>query len=93
MKYRHKRTGKVVEVPDAEAFRYRNRRWELVTEPSAFRHQPAGQDWEPTEVPQGTIAEVLAWVGDNDLRRQSALTVERAGKNRKTLIDKLTAES
>lgn len=84
-KFRHVRTGKVIDVPDEDAHWYRNDRY-------IFLHQlqPAGQDWEPAQVPKGTVAEVLAWVGDDNLRRQSALTVERAGKNRKGIIEALT---
>lgn len=42
------------------------------------------------EVPVGTVVEVLEWVGDNPARRAAALEVERAGKNRKTVIEALT---
>lgn len=43
-----------------------------------------------SEVPDGTVAEVLDWAGDDPDRRQAALEVERAGKNRKTVIEALT---
>jgi len=79
--FRHKRTGKVVEVPDDEARRYRNSRWiPISTEPQAVQIQ----------VPEGTVAEVLAWVGDDLDRRRAALEAEREGKRRKTLLMALT---
>lgn len=84
-KFYYSRTKKVVDIPDDRAEEYEQRRWYT----RLHEHQPAGQDWEPSQVPTGTIAEVLAWVGDDDLRRQSALTVERAGKNRKGIIEAL----
>lgn len=80
--FKHKRTGRIVEVSANDAFRFNNARYELV-------HEAAGQDWEPENVPSGTVAEVLAWVGDSDLRRQSALTVERAGRKRKGILEAL----
>lgn len=85
MRFRHKRTGRIIDVTDSEAFRYSNSRYEVLHE-----HMAGNPDWGPGNVPRGTVAEVLAWVGDDDLRRQSALTVERAGKNRKSLIEALT---
>jgi|SRR5262245_24273729 len=42
-------------------------------------------------VPAGTIAEVLAWVGDDPARAQQALDAELAGQNRSTLISQLEA--
>jgi hypothetical protein len=83
-KFQHVRTGKVIDVPDEDARRYRNARYIPL-----HQHQSAGQSWEPDQVPRGTVAEVLAWVGDDDLRRQSALTVERAGKKRLGIIEAL----
>jgi hypothetical protein len=38
------------------------------------------------DVPDGTIDEVKAWVGDDPDRAQRALESERAGQNRTTLI-------
>ena len=40
-------------------------------------------------VPEGTAAEVLAWVGDDPARAQAALEAEEAGQQRSTLISKL----
>jgi hypothetical protein len=87
VKYFYSRTKKIVDIPDHLAEEYDRRRW-YQRLPDG-QHQPPGQDWEPSEVPNGTVAEVLAWVGDDDLRRQSALTVERDGKRRATLLKAL----
>jgi hypothetical protein len=43
------------------------------------------------DVPQGTIAEVLAWVGDDRERAQAALDAEYEGAIRSTLIAQLEA--
>lgn len=72
----HKRTGRTVTVGEGLADRYRNSgRW---TEASA-----------PLVVPSGTVAEILAWVGDDPLRAVAARIVEERGKNRKSLLDAL----
>jgi hypothetical protein len=39
--------------------------------------------------PEGTVSEVLAWVGDDAGRAQQALEAEQAGKQRATLISEL----
>lgn len=84
MKYYYSRTKRIVDIPDDRTEEYDRRRWyQRLPE---GQHQPPGQPWEPAEVPDGTVAEVLAWVGDDDLKRQSALTVEREGKQRATLL-------
>lgn len=44
-----------------------------------------------SEVPEGTIAEVLAWVGDDRARASAALDAEYAGASRSTLISQLEA--
>lgn len=41
--------------------------------------------------PQGTIAEVLDWVGNDPARAREALDAEYAGPNRSTLISQLEA--
>lgn len=82
--YRHKRSGKVVTVLDRDAHRYRGSNFELV-DPAASP-APAGP---VSEVPAGTAAEVLAWVGNDEDRRAAALAAEHAGKQRKTLISSL----
>jgi hypothetical protein len=43
------------------------------------------------EAPEGTIAEVLAWVGNDPERAQAALDAEYDGANRSTLITQLEA--
>ena len=61
---------------------------------SAFRLMPG---WEPVdpdvEVPSlvdGTIAEVEARIGDDPAKAAVALEQERAGKNRTTLVERLS---
>ncbi len=46
---------------------------------------------EEQSVPEGSIKEVLAWVGDDAAKAQSALTAEKSGEKRTTLITKLNA--
>lgn len=41
------------------------------------------------EVPVGSVAEVLEWVGDDKERAQRALETEEAGHKRKTLVKQL----
>lgn len=40
-------------------------------------------------VPEGSIKEVLGWVGEDATRAQAALDAETAGENRTSLISKL----
>lgn len=42
-----------------------------------------------SEVPEGTINEVMEWVGEDQDRAQTALDAELTDKGRKTLIDRL----
>jgi hypothetical protein len=44
-----------------------------------------------TDVPEGTVQEVLDWVGDDPTRAASALDAERNGQQRSTLMTKLEA--
>jgi hypothetical protein len=45
---------------------------------------------EPTEAPpEGTVSEVLRWVGDDPGRAGQALDAERAGRRRSSLIAEL----
>lgn len=44
---------------------------------------------DPEPVPTGTVDEVLAWVGSDHSRATRALTAEKAGQNRSTLIASL----
>jgi hypothetical protein len=74
--FRHTRTGKIIHASEADAFRYRNNRYEPIGEASV-------------RVPDGTVAEVLDWAGDDESRRAAALAVEKTGKNRKGIIDAL----
>lgn len=41
------------------------------------------------EVPVGSVAEVLEWVGEDKERAQLALETEKAGHERKTLLKQL----
>lgn len=74
-KFYHKRTGKIIDVDEGMAHHYENRRYTRLPEPS---------------VPDGTVAEILAWVGDDEHRAEEALQAELAGKRRKSLVDRLT---
>lgn len=46
---------------------------------------------EEQGVPEGSIKEVLAWVGDDATKAQAALDAENAGDTRTTLVSKLEA--
>lgn len=46
-------------------------------------------DTVETEVPAGSISEVLQWVGDDTERAELALAHETANHGRKTLVEKL----
>jgi hypothetical protein len=80
--FRRRRTGTVVTVPDDQAHRYSDeRRWIPVSdEPRTVQLQ----------VPDGSVAEVLEWVGDDPDRRAAALAAEKAGRGRVTLIKALS---
>lgn len=71
--FTHVRTGRIIEVGEGLAARYRgNNRWQ-----------------ETLAVPEGSVAEVLEWAGTDPGRRAAALAAERAGKKRKGIIDNL----
>ena len=70
----HVRTGRTITVGEGIAARYRR-------DPRRWQ--------EALDVPEGSVAEVLAWAGDDLARRGAALAAERAGKNRKGIIDAL----
>jgi hypothetical protein len=46
---------------------------------------------EEQTAPEGSIKEVLAWVGEDATKAQTALKAEKAGEKRTTLISKLEA--
>lgn len=46
---------------------------------------------EEQAVPEGSIKEVLAWVGDDATKAETALSAEQVGEKRTTLISKLSA--
>lgn len=78
-KFYYSRTKKIVEVPDDQAHIYDRRRW--------YHRLP-----DPLGVPDGSVAQVLAWVGNNPDRRLAALEAERDGKGRVTLIAALSED-
>jgi len=41
------------------------------------------------EVPEGSVASILKWVGDDKEKAEAALEAEKAGKDRVTLIEQL----
>ena len=75
-KFFYARTKKIVEIPDDLAEDYDGRRW--------YSRLP-----EPLTVPDGSVAEVLAWVGDDIDRANAALEAEEAGKRRKGILKAL----
>lgn len=46
---------------------------------------------EKLTAPEGSIKEVLAWVGDDAAKATTALKAEKSGEKRSTLISKLEA--
>jgi hypothetical protein len=48
---------------------------------------------QDSDVPDGTIGEVLDWVGDDPDKADRALQVERTGQNRSSLISELEKRS
>lgn len=50
---------------------------------------PQEQADDGSDVPDGTVQEVLDWVGDDPERAQRALDVERSGQNRSSLVAEL----
>ena len=75
--YRNTRNQRVITVADKDAFRFANSpNWELIQA-------------DPFVVPVGTVAEILAWAGDDPERKLAARLAELAGKNRASLLAKL----
>lgn len=78
-RFYYERTHKVVEIDDDIAEEYIGRKhYKLLDAPQV--------------VPEGNIAEVLEWVGDDPKRRRLALEAEQAGKQRTTLLDALSMD-
>lgn len=75
-KFYYARTHRTVEIPDDIADQYIGRKWYTLIE-------------APITVPDGTISEILEWVGDDENRRRVALQAEQIGKQRTTLLDAL----
>ena len=76
-RFYYARTHREVEIPDERAHEYEGRRHYTRIEEA------------PLEVPEGTIGDILAWVGDDPARAEAALDAELAGKRRKTLVESL----
>lgn len=72
-KFRHRVTDRVIDVDDSDAHRYQTSSW-------------VSLDEETIEVPDGTVAEILAWVGDDVDRRNAAVEAEEKGKRRKGIL-------
>lgn len=70
-------TGRTIEADGHRAAYYRR---------STERFQEIGAD----EPPDGTVAEVLAWAGDDPNRRAAALKAEQDGKQRKGVLEALS---
>lgn len=76
-RFYYARTHREVEIPDDIADQYDGR-----------KHYTRLSEKVPT-VPDGTIGDILAWVGEDPYRAELALEAEKAGKRRKTLMDAL----
>lgn len=50
---------------------------------------PKAEEIDSNEVPEGTIKEVLDWVGEDVDRAVEALSAEESGERRKTLVKSL----
>lgn len=90
-KFQHRRTGRLVEAKPAQVDAYLSDhgRWQLL-DPDSLPDL-ADADYDPAgEVPDGSVAEILAWAGDDPARKEAALYAERQGKGRKTLLDRLS---
>lgn len=57
-----------------------------VDTPDITEHEP---DEDATNVPDGRVGEVLAWTGDDKARLTEALDIERAGRQRVSLVAEL----
>lgn len=57
-----------------------------------IEREDADAGTESDDVPDGTVNEVLDWVGDDSERAQRALDVERTGQNRSSLVSQLEAK-
>ena len=76
-RFYYARTHREVEIPDDIADQYDGRKhYTRLSEPVDV-------------VPDGSIGDILAWVGDDPARAELALEAELAGKRRKTLMDTL----
>jgi hypothetical protein len=81
-------------VESDDLARYDNARWKQVSDGSPVTSmeftdeiESDGRAWD---VPDGTVADVLEWVGDDPDRANAALEAEESGKRRKGVLDALT---
>jgi hypothetical protein len=81
-----------VEVTVEEPVETADESAEAVEELTAIETAPPVSD-AAAEVPTGTIAEILAWVGTDRDRAARALAAEQSGQNRKSLLKNLTTGS
>lgn len=81
-RWRRVRRGETIEVADRIAER-------LCEQPRNWVDPDAPADAPADTAPEGTIADVLAWVGTDPVRAAAALAAERDGKGRKKLLDQL----
>ena len=90
-KFYYTRTKKVVDIPDHLADAYERRRW-YQRLPDPLDRPSTSARYVSTDVPDGTVTEIIEWVGEDPARRRAAITAERAGKQRKTLIAALSQD-
>lgn len=92
--YKHTRSGTVVSVPDgspSDESMARDGLWQAVNPDGNPTGEQTGTPGGGDAVPDGTIAEVLDWVGDDLDRARVALDAEQAAKKpRTTLVGALT---
>jgi hypothetical protein len=83
-------TGEDMKVAIAEDSKKNNDEAAPQAQEQAVEEQPEAEEKSGTGVPDGTTAEVLAWVGDDKERAQAALDKENADESpRKGLTGEL----
>lgn len=88
-------TGRTIEADGHRAAYYRRsteRFKEIPAEGGRVQFGPGDHNVaaEALDVPSGTVAEVLAWAGDDPDRQAAALAAEKAGKQRKGVLEALS---
>lgn len=92
--FKHKRHNRTRTVSGAQAERFRaSPSWSEIAEDGSDSavSSAAAPDSGTADlnVPDGTVAQVLDWAGDDADRKAAALYAERQGKKRSTLLDAL----